>query len=65
MSSSPETWEAWNWRDALSADERRELLEVDDLHGWMSIGVNWALVFAAMALVAWAPNRSRSSRRSS
>ena len=56
MSSSPETWEAWNWREALSADERRDLLEVDDLHGWLSIGVNWALVFGAMALVAWAPN---------
>jgi fatty acid desaturase len=56
MSSSQETWEAWNWRDALSAEERRELLEVDDLHGWMSIALNWALVFGAMALVAWAPN---------
>lgn len=48
--------EAWNWRDALSADERRELLEVDDLHGALSLAANWALVFAAMALVAWAPN---------
>ena len=56
MSSSPETWEAWNWRDALSIEERRELLEVDDLHGWLSIALNWSLVFAAMGLVAWAPN---------
>ena len=56
MSSSPETWEAWNWRDALSVEERRELLEVDDLHGFLSIALNWSLVFAAMALVAWAPN---------
>ncbi len=56
MSSSPETWEAWNWREALSIEERRELLEVDDLHGFASIALNWALVFAAMALVAWAPN---------
>jgi fatty acid desaturase len=56
MSSSPETWEAWNWREALSVEERRELLEVDDLHGFASIALNWALVFGAMALVAWAPN---------
>ena len=55
MSTSPETWEAWNWRDALSAEERRELLEVDDLHGFVSIGLNWALVFASFALVAFAP----------
>jgi fatty acid desaturase len=49
-------WETWNWRDAVSAAERRELLEVDNLHGALSIGLNWALVFGAMALVAWAPN---------
>ena len=30
-------------------------LEVDDLHGWLSLALNWALVFAAFALVAWAP----------
>jgi fatty acid desaturase len=56
VSTSPETWEAWNWRDALSVEERRELLEVDDLHGWLSIGFDWAVVFGSMALVAWAPN---------
>ena len=56
MSTSQETWEAWNWREALSLEERRELLEIDDLHGFVSLGVNWALVFGAMALVAWWPN---------
>jgi len=55
MSTNPETWEAWNWRDALSVEERRELLEVDDLHGFLSLGLNWALVFASFALVAFAP----------
>ena len=55
--SAPNTdWEAWNWRDAISPEERKELLEVDDLHGWLSIAFDWAVVFAAMALVAWAPN---------
>jgi fatty acid desaturase len=55
--STPTTdWETWNWRDSLSAEERRELLETDNLHGAFSIALNWALVFGAMALVAWAPN---------
>jgi fatty acid desaturase len=49
-------WETWNWRDSLSIEERRELLRVDNLHGALSIALNWGLVFAAMALVAWAPN---------
>ena len=56
MSTSQENWEAWNWRDALSIEERRELLQTDDLHGWFSIAFNWVVVFAAFALVAWAPN---------
>jgi fatty acid desaturase len=50
-------WEAWNWRETLSAEERRALLEVDDRHGWMSLAINWALVFGSFALVAWAPGR--------
>jgi fatty acid desaturase len=53
--SDSANWEAWNWRNALSIEERRELLQVDDLHGWTSIAFNWALVFGSMALVAWAP----------
>ena len=56
MSTTMGDAEVWNWRDALSTEERRELLEVDDLHGALSLAANWALVFAAMALVAWAPN---------
>ena len=57
QTNAPQTdWETWNWRNSLSADERRELLEVDNLHGALSLGLNWVLVFGAMALVAWAPN---------
>jgi len=43
-------------RATLSPAERRELLEIDPLQSWWMIGSNWLLVFAAMALVAWAPN---------
>ncbi len=47
---------AVSWMDALSAGERRELLEVSPIRGWISIVTNWALVLAAMALVAWVPH---------
>lgn len=43
------------WRNALSAEERRELVEVDDRHGWTSLALNWAIVFASFSLVALAP----------
>jgi len=43
-------------RATLSPEERRELLEIDSLQSWWMIGSNWLLTFAAMALVAWAPN---------
>ena len=56
MSTTTTDAEAWNWRDTLSAEERRELLEVDNLHGALSLAANWGLVFGAMALVARAPN---------
>ncbi len=44
-----------HWRELLSPDERRALLETNDWRGWLSIGLDWALVFAAMALVAATP----------
>ncbi len=43
------------WRDCLSRDEIRELLQMRDLRSWISLGVDWGLVAAAMALVAWQP----------
>jgi fatty acid desaturase len=44
------------WLEALSPEEVRDLLRVRDWRGWLSIGVNWGLVAAAMALVARWPN---------
>ena len=44
------------WREALSRDEIRELLAFEDWRSWLSVAVNWGLVFAAMAGVAWWPN---------
>ncbi|HVN84813.1 MAG TPA: fatty acid desaturase family protein [Candidatus Binatia bacterium] len=44
------------WLDAFSRAEIDALLERSDGRAWLSIGANWGLVFAAFALVAWAPN---------
>jgi fatty acid desaturase len=44
------------WHDALSRAELRELLTVRDLRAWLSIALNWALVFASFALVAVWPH---------
>jgi fatty acid desaturase len=48
--------EARNWREVLSREEIDELLRTDDWRGWCSIAINWAIVAAAMALVAVWPN---------
>jgi fatty acid desaturase len=45
-----------DWKEVLSAEERRQLVTIHPWRGWVTIATNWALVFAAMALVAWAPN---------
>jgi fatty acid desaturase len=45
-----------SWQEALSPAERRELLRVRDRRAWLSIAVDWGLVAAAFALVAWIPN---------
>jgi fatty acid desaturase len=44
------------WRDALTRAEIDRLLEMHDWRSWLSIAFNWAVVFAAMALVAAWPN---------
>ena len=44
------------WRQALSRDEIDALLEMHDWRSWASIAIDWGLVFAAMALVAWLPH---------
>jgi fatty acid desaturase len=43
-------------RNALTPEERKALLEIDPLRSWCMVASNWVLIFAAMALVAWAPN---------
>jgi len=44
-----------HWRSALSAEEVRDLLRTNDWRGWLTIALDWILVFAAMALVAASP----------
>jgi fatty acid desaturase len=44
------------WREALSRDDVRDLLAMNDLRGWFSVLFNWAVVLGAMALVAVWPN---------
>jgi fatty acid desaturase len=44
------------WREALSKDDVRELLVMRDWRSWLSVAVNWAIVFGAFALVARWPN---------
>src|SRR6185295_5993873 len=43
-------------RAVLSIEERKELLTINPLRSWWMVASNWVGVFAAMALVAWAPN---------
>ena len=45
-----------SWREVLSREEIESLLQVHDWRGWLTIGLNWAIVFASFAMVAWAPN---------
>ncbi|MDJ0787012.1 MAG: fatty acid desaturase family protein [Myxococcota bacterium] len=44
------------WLDAFSREEIDSLLEMQDWRSWLSVFTNWALVFAAMAMVAAWPN---------
>jgi fatty acid desaturase len=43
------------WHDVLTKAERRELLQMEDWRSAASVAVDWGLIFAAMALVAWTP----------
>lgn len=45
-----------DWRSALTREEMSPLLAQSDLRSWISIGVDWGLVFASFALVAAWPN---------
>jgi fatty acid desaturase len=45
-----------NWRDHVSREEIAELVRLRDGRAWLTVAVNWAIVFGAMALVARWPN---------
>ena len=40
------------WRDALTREEIQDLLRTNNWRAWLSIGLDWGLVFGAMAMVA-------------
>ncbi len=45
-----------SWRQVLSREEIDSLLEIQNWRGALAIGIDWAGIAAAFALVAWAPN---------
>ena len=56
MSEAVQSASRSGWRDALHPDELRGLLERNDWRAWLSVGLNWGLVAASMALVALWPH---------
>ncbi|MED5260770.1 MAG: fatty acid desaturase, partial [Myxococcota bacterium] len=44
------------WRQSVTREEIRELLEMRDLRTWGSIGINWGIIAASLAAVAAWPN---------
>ncbi len=48
--------EAPRWLDSFSRSELDSLLERSTWRAGLSVALNWALIGAALALVAWAPN---------
>ncbi len=45
-----------SWQDALSTQEIRELRKLRDARSWLTIAVDWGLIAASMAMVAYLPN---------
>lgn len=45
-----------HWKSHFTKDELREILTLDDRRAWLTLAVNWGLVFAAFALVGWRAN---------
>jgi fatty acid desaturase len=45
-----------DWLRALSVAERKELCRLNNWRSWITLAANWAVIFAALALVAWAPS---------
>ena len=48
--------DAKRWLDALTRTEIHELRRMNDWQSWASVLVDWGLVFASFALVAYLPN---------
>jgi len=44
------------WRDALTRGDVQDLLRTNNWRAWLSIGLDWGLVFGSMAMVAAWPN---------
>src|SRR4029453_4248668 len=44
------------WQERFSREELRDLIRVRSWRGWLSIGLDWAIIAAAFALVAVWPN---------
>lgn len=55
MSAAATYVKATAWREAISREELAELV-AQNQRSWISIGLNWAIVFASFALVAVWPN---------
>jgi fatty acid desaturase len=45
-----------DWRAAITLAERQALCRIRNGRACITLAANWVLVFAALALVAWAPN---------
>lgn len=48
--------DAKRWLGALTRTEVQELRQMSDWRAWASVGTNWGLVCAALAMVAYVPN---------
>jgi fatty acid desaturase len=46
----------WDWRATFSKEELAGLREMQDWRSWLSLLVDWGIVFGAMAMVAAWPN---------
>ena len=54
--SKPSRTSEKRWLNAITRAELDDLLKPTDWRSWVSVGVNWGLVFASFALVAAFPN---------
>ena len=53
---SPAASPGFRWREVLTREEVRELQRMRDLRSWLSLALNWGIVFGAFAAVAAWPH---------